>query len=71
MKDLGEASYGLGIEIHRDRKNGVLGLSQKPYLEKVLIKYNMHKTNATPAPIVKGDSLGNFNVPRINMRSIK
>jgi hypothetical protein len=29
MKDLGEASYVLGIEIHRDRKNGVLGLSQK------------------------------------------
>jgi hypothetical protein len=38
MKDLGEASYVLGIEIHRDRKNGVLGLSQKAYLEKVLKK---------------------------------
>jgi hypothetical protein len=47
MKDLGEASYVLGIEIHRDRKNGVLGLSQKAYLEKVLKKYNMHKSNAT------------------------
>ena len=29
MKDLGEASFVLGIEIHRDRTNGVLGLSQK------------------------------------------
>jgi hypothetical protein len=29
MKDLGEASYVLGIEIHRDRRKGVLGLSQK------------------------------------------
>jgi hypothetical protein len=27
MKDLGEASYVLGIEIHRDRRKGVLGLS--------------------------------------------
>jgi hypothetical protein len=27
MKDLGEASYILGIEIHRDREKGVLGLS--------------------------------------------
>jgi hypothetical protein len=27
MKDLGEASFVLGIEIHRDRRNGVLGLS--------------------------------------------
>jgi hypothetical protein len=39
MKDLGEASYVLGIEIHQNRKNRVLGLSQKAYLEKVLIKY--------------------------------
>jgi hypothetical protein len=29
MKDLGEASYILGIEIHRDRRNGVLGLSKR------------------------------------------
>ena len=36
MKDLGEASFVLGIEIHRDRRKGVLGLSQKTYLEKVL-----------------------------------
>jgi len=35
MKDLGEASYVLGIEIHRDRTKGVLGLSQKAYIEKV------------------------------------
>jgi hypothetical protein len=27
MKDLGETSYVLGIEIHRDRRNEVLGLS--------------------------------------------
>ena len=29
MKDLGEASFVLGIEIHRDRSKGVLGPSQK------------------------------------------
>ena len=27
MKDLGEASFVLRIEIHRDRNKGVLGLS--------------------------------------------
>ena len=27
IKDLGEASFVLGIEIHRDRSKGVLGLS--------------------------------------------
>jgi hypothetical protein len=64
MKDLGEASYVLAIEIHRDGKNGVLGLSQNAYLEKVLKKYNMHKSNATPTPIVKGDSFGQFQCPK-------
>ena len=34
MKDLGEASFVLGIEIHRDRSRGVLGPSQKGYIEK-------------------------------------
>ena len=33
MKDLGEASFVLGIEIHRDREKRVLGLSQKAYLK--------------------------------------
>ena len=38
MKDHGEASFILVIEIHRDRRNGVLALSQKAYLEKILNK---------------------------------
>ena len=60
MKNLGEATYVLGIEIHRDRSNGILGLSQKTYIEKVLKKYNMYKYLASPAPIVKGDKFGTF-----------
>jgi hypothetical protein len=40
MKDLCEALFILGIEIHRDRRKGVLGLSQKAYLENVLKKCN-------------------------------
>ena len=56
MKDLGEASFILGIEIHRDRRNGVLALSHKAYLEKILKKYGMHLSKPTPAPIVKGNN---------------
>jgi hypothetical protein len=64
MKDLGEASFVLEIEILRDRRKGVLGLSQKSYLEKVLKKFSMHACNPTPAPIVKGDKYGSFQSPR-------
>ena len=64
MKDLGEASFVLGIKIHRDRSKGVLGLSQKAYIEKILKKLCMHKCSPSPAPIVKGDRYGDFQCPR-------
>jgi hypothetical protein len=63
-KDLGEASYVLGIQIHRDRRNEVLSLSQKTYLEKIIKKYNMHASKATPAPIQKGDKFGLYQCPK-------
>jgi hypothetical protein len=46
MKDFGEAFYVLGIEIHRDRRKGVLGLSQKSYTKKFLI--NLICLSVTP-----------------------
>ncbi|RVW12605.1 Retrovirus-related Pol polyprotein from transposon TNT 1-94 [Vitis vinifera] len=36
LRDLGEASYVLGIKILRDRANGVLKLSQRAYIERIL-----------------------------------
>ncbi|KAL0405901.1 UNVERIFIED_CONTAM: hypothetical protein Slati_3904000 [Sesamum latifolium] len=35
MKDMGEASYILGIKIYRDRSRRMLGLTQSSYIEKV------------------------------------
>jgi hypothetical protein len=64
MKDLGEASFILGIEIHRDRRKRVLELSQRSYLEKVLKKFNMHQCKPSHVMIVKGDRFGNFQSPR-------
>ena len=64
MKDLSEASFVLGIEIHRDIRKGVLGLSQKAYVEKVLKKYSMQNCKPSPTPIVKGDRFGEFQCPR-------
>ena len=36
MKDMGEANYVIGIEIFRDRSQGLLGLSHKSYINRVL-----------------------------------
>ena len=41
MKYLGEASYILGIQIIRDRKNKLLPLSQASYIDKVLARFSM------------------------------
>jgi hypothetical protein len=46
MKDLGAAKKILGMEIVRDRKCGLMYLSQKSYIEKVLRHFN--KQNAKP-----------------------
>ena len=69
MKDLGEASYVLGIEIHRDRSNGILGLSQKIY---ILRKYSRSTicTNVQFRLLLlsRAINLGHFNVQRMNMK---
>jgi hypothetical protein len=70
-KDLGEASFVLEIKIHRDRRNMVLELSQKAYLEKVLKKFSMHACDPTHTPIAKGDKCESFQSHRTSMRSIK
>ncbi|KAK2982622.1 hypothetical protein RJ640_015001 [Escallonia rubra] len=64
MKDLGEASYVIGIEIHRDRSYGILGLSQRAYIDKVLKMFNMYNCAPTVAHVVKGDKFSLLQCPR-------
>ena len=55
MKDLGDASFVLGIKIHRNRSQGILGLSQKSYIEKVLKRFGMQECKPGDTPVAKGD----------------
>ena len=64
MKDLGEASYVLGIQILRDRANGILRLSQKTYIDRILKRFNMHSCSSGKAPIVKGDKFSKAQCPQ-------
>ena len=47
MKDMGEATYVLGIKIKRDRMRGLLGLSHRAYIDKVLKRFNMSSCGTT------------------------
>jgi len=51
MKDLGQAKRILGMEIQKDRDQGVLELSQKEYLQKVLRSFRMENCKAVKTPL--------------------
>ena len=51
MKDLGEASYILGIRIYRDRSKRLIGLSQDTYIDKVLKRFNMEEVKKEFLPM--------------------
>jgi hypothetical protein len=51
MKDLGAAKKILGMKIIRDRKFGLLYLSQKSYIEKVIHRFNMHNAKPVSTPL--------------------
>uniref|UniRef100_A0A8R7JZD3 Retrovirus-related Pol polyprotein from transposon TNT 1-94 n=1 Tax=Triticum urartu TaxID=4572 RepID=A0A8R7JZD3_TRIUA len=57
MKDMGEASYVLGVEIRRDRRKRMLGLSQKAYLNNVLQRFSMENCKPVRVPILRGAKL--------------
>ncbi|KAL0402005.1 UNVERIFIED_CONTAM: hypothetical protein Slati_4230400 [Sesamum latifolium] len=51
MKDMGEASYILGIKIYRDRSRRMLGLTQSSYIEKVLKRFRMEHSKRGVLPM--------------------
>ena len=64
MKYMDEATYVIGIEIFRDRSHGILGLSQKAYIERVLERFKMKNCSASVAPIQKGDKFNLMQCPQ-------
>ena len=64
MKDLGEASYFLGIQILHDRPSGIMRLSQQTYIERILKGFNMQSCSYGKAPIVKGDRFSKGQRPQ-------
>ena len=66
MKDLGAGKHILGMEIHRDRKNGKLWLSQQKYVEKVLEKFNMNNVKPVNVPLASHFKISSDLSPRTN-----
>ncbi len=64
MKDLGPARFILGMEIHRDRKQGKLWLTQSKYTNKVLAKFNMASAKAVSVPLATHFKLSAAHCPK-------
>ena len=47
MKDMGDVSYVISLKILRDRHNGILGLSQETYINRVLERLRMKDCTPT------------------------
>ena len=54
----------IGIEIFCDRSQGLLGLSQKTYINKILERFNMEKCSAGVVPIQKWDKFNAMQCPK-------
>lgn len=78
MKDLGVAKHILGMEIHKDRKNGKLWLSQQKYVERVLDCMNNvkpvnvplashYKISSVLSPRTDEEKLYMSHVPYVNV----
>jgi len=66
MKDLGEASYVLGIRIYRDRSRRLIGLSQSTYIDKVMKRFRMQESKKGFLPLSHGVTLSKTQCPTSN-----
>ena len=57
MKDMGEASYVLGVKIVRNRAKRLLGLSQETYIKRMLERYHMQDSKPMDTHVNKSLSL--------------
>ncbi len=64
MKDLGDATYVLGIRIYRDRQRRLLGLSQGTYIDKMLNRFNMQDSKRGFLPVSHGVHLSKDMCPK-------
>ena len=60
MKDIKDASYALGIEIHHDKSKRLLGLSQRTYITRILKKFGILSCSSSEVLIVKNNKSSKF-----------
>ena len=63
-----EVTYIINIKIHRDRSFGLLNLSQRTCISRILERFGMKKYFSRCAPIIKDGKLNKFLCLRNEMK---
>ncbi|GKD80014.1 retrotransposon protein, putative, ty1-copia subclass [Tanacetum coccineum] len=70
MKDLGEATYILGIKIYRDRLRRLIGLSQNAYIDKILKRFKMDTSKRGTIPMQPNVDLSKSQGPSTSAENL-
>jgi hypothetical protein len=63
VRDLGEATYFLGMEVNRDRESGTLKLTQKELTGELLQRYGMEAARGRDVPMSPGEKVQRDDEP--------
>ena len=63
VKDLGEVKFLLGIEVIRNRKAGLIELSQQAYIDQLLKRFNLQEVKPATTPLSSGIRLTQDDCP--------
>lgn len=66
VNDLDDASFVLGIEIHKDCSCNIIGLSQR-YVDRILQRFSRQHYKPGIAPLIKSDQLNLSHCPHSNI----
>ena len=64
IKDLGEATYVLGIRIYRDRSRRLLGLSQSMYIDTIVKRFKIENSKRGFIPMRHGVQISKEHSPK-------
>ena len=70
MKDLGDATYILGIKIYRDRSRRLIRLSHSTYIVKVLHHFRMQEGKRGYVPMPHGIVISKEDFPKSLDRAV-
>ena len=69
ITDLGEAHWILGMEVVRDRQQGIISLSQCRYVETILDRFGLKDGRSVSTPLETNAKLVKIDVPEVDAKT--